>query len=108
MTADFSLLTEAASRLVSAANKRLDMSKCESIADFYRITRTMKIFDDFTDTSLHELTLVRSPTPKDKIVDKVLNKKVGALERAISRFVLLYSQDALSFYAHLTCAQIQL
>ena len=54
VTADVILLVEAASKL----GLKLNSSKCDIIVDGYSVTRTMKIFDGFRETSQLELTLL--------------------------------------------------
>ena len=45
-------------------------------------------------TPPHELTLLGAPILKGKAVDEAIQKKVDALERAISRLALLHAHDA--------------
>ena len=91
VSAEAVLLVEATSKL----GLKLNASKCELIVDDCSITRTMKIFDGFRETSPHELTLLGAPILKGKAVDEALKKKVKELERAIFRLALLHFHDAL-------------
>ena len=91
MAADVVMLVEAAPKL----GLQVNASKCEIVADFYSVTRIMKIFDGFRETPPHELVLLGAPIVKGKAVDEALNKKVEALERTnVSTNKLLHQLES--------------
>ena len=83
--------------VIQAAEKTgltLNESKCEIIASNFDI-ENIDTFRDVRRVAPQHMTLLGAPVLKDPAVDCALQHKVDDLRRAVGRFALLHSHDAL-------------
>ena len=91
LASDVEKVVEAAARI----GLQLNPSKCEIVAQDFKIISTCKIFADFKQVQREGMTLRVAPIFKEPAVQW---NKIDELDKAKSKLTILHSHDALTLF----------